>query len=43
MLVTEGLVIKVSDFGLARDTYENGAYIKTSKVRRGGYWYSNNA
>ncbi|XP_033644343.1 proto-oncogene tyrosine-protein kinase receptor Ret-like [Asterias rubens] len=33
ILVTDGLVIKVSDFGLARDTYENGAYIKTSKSR----------
>ncbi|XP_038060530.1 proto-oncogene tyrosine-protein kinase receptor Ret-like [Patiria miniata] len=33
ILVAEGMVIKVSDFGLARDLYESGTYVKTSKSR----------
>ncbi|XP_022087475.1 proto-oncogene tyrosine-protein kinase receptor Ret-like [Acanthaster planci] len=33
ILVAEGMVVKVSDFGLARDLYESGTYVKRSKSR----------
>jgi proto-oncogene tyrosine-protein kinase Ret len=32
VLVASGAVIKISDFGLTRDIYEEDAYMKTSKV-----------
>ena len=32
ILVAAGKVIKVSDFGLTRDIYEEDTYMKTSKV-----------
>lgn len=33
VLLTEGKVCKVSDFGLTRDVYEDDAYLKRSKDR----------
>lgn len=33
ILVAEGRIAKISDFGLSRDVYEGDAYLKTSKVR----------
>ena len=35
VLVTEGLKLKISDFGLSRDVYEMDTYLKMSKVRTG--------
>jgi proto-oncogene tyrosine-protein kinase Ret len=32
ILVASGMVVKVSDFGLSRDIYEDDAYLKTTKV-----------
>jgi serine/threonine protein kinase len=34
VLLTEDLVVKISDFGLARDVYFDETYLKTTKVRR---------
>lgn len=33
VLLAAGMVVKISDFGLSRDIYEEDAYLKTSKVR----------
>uniref|UniRef100_A0ABM0MNW1 Proto-oncogene tyrosine-protein kinase receptor Ret-like n=1 Tax=Saccoglossus kowalevskii TaxID=10224 RepID=A0ABM0MNW1_SACKO len=33
VLVSEGRIMKISDFGLTRDIYESDAYLKTSKSR----------
>jgi serine/threonine protein kinase len=33
VLLTEDLVVKISDFGLARDVYFDETYLKTTKVR----------
>lgn len=33
ILLAAGMVVKISDFGLSRDIYEEDAYLKTSKVR----------
>ncbi|CAM9151809.1 unnamed protein product, partial [Lampetra fluviatilis] len=33
VLVCDGLVMKISDFGLSRDVYQDEAYIKTSRGR----------
>ena len=32
VLVAEGLIAKISDFGLTRDIYEGDTYMKKSKV-----------
>jgi len=32
VLVAAGMVVKISDFGLSRDIYEDDAYLKTTKV-----------
>ena len=32
VLLATGMIVKVSDFGLSRDIYEDDAYLKTSKV-----------
>ena len=34
VLIAEGLVAKISDFGLSRDVYEDDLYMKRSKVCR---------
>lgn len=34
VLVAEGRKMKISDFGLSRDVYEEDSYVKRSKVRR---------
>ena len=43
VLLAEGKIIKVSDFGLSRDVYEGETYTKKSKVRpvicMGQPWY----
>lgn len=33
VLVAEGRKMKISDFGLSRDVYEEDSYVKRSKVR----------
>lgn len=33
VLLTEGKICKISDFGLTRDVYEDDAYLKRSKDR----------
>ncbi|KAH9519997.1 hypothetical protein Btru_071432 [Bulinus truncatus] len=38
VLVTEGLKMKISDFGLSRDVYEADAYLKMSKGRMPVKW-----
>jgi len=35
VLLAADMVVKVSDFGLSRDIYEEDAYLKTSKVSQG--------
>jgi proto-oncogene tyrosine-protein kinase Ret len=32
ILVANGMIAKISDFGLSRDIYEDDAYLKTTKV-----------
>ena len=34
VLVAEGRKMKISDFGLSRDVYEEDSYVKRSKVKR---------
>ena len=34
VLVAEGRKMKISDFGLSRDVYEEDSYVKRSKVRQ---------
>lgn len=34
VLVAEGRKMKISDFGLSRDVYEEDSYVKRSKVSR---------
>lgn len=34
VLVAEGRKMKISDFGLSRDVYEEDSYVKRSKVTR---------
>lgn len=36
VLVAEGRKMKISDFGLSRDVYEEDSYVKRSKVWKGG-------
>lgn len=36
VLVAEGRKMKISDFGLSRDVYEEDSYVKRSKVKRNG-------
>lgn len=35
VLVAEGRKMKISDFGLSRDVYEEDSYVKRSKVKKG--------
>ena len=37
VLLADGMVAKISDFGLAREVYENGYYFKNSKVNTGSF------
>ena len=39
ILVAEGRIAKISDFGLSRDVYEGDAYLKTSKVHSKDHLY----
>ncbi len=34
VLVAEGRKMKISDFGLSRDVYEEDSYVKRSKVKK---------
>ena len=34
VLVAEGRKMKISDFGLSRDVYEEDSYVKRSKVNK---------
>lgn len=36
VLVAEGRKMKISDFGLSRDVYEEDSYVKRSKVKKRG-------
>lgn len=36
VLVAEGRKMKISDFGLSRDVYEEDSYVKRSKVKQNG-------
>lgn len=38
VLVAEGRKMKISDFGLSRDVYEEDSYVKRSKVRKSHGW-----
>ena len=40
MLVGEDYVLKVADFGLARDIYKDEHYVKTTSVRMIIHWWA---